>query len=147
SIDNMGNAFYRTGKLEESAAAYKKALELDPSDMDAKFNLEFVREQIEKKKQEQQKQKQDKKDQQAGDEQDKNGDPQKDQADSKEPPSPDEQQNQDESAQQPSRLTDAGMTTEEAEQRLDALTEDLRKFQRKQARDMESLFTYQGNDW
>ena len=45
---NMGNAFFRMNKLEESIVAYKKALELDPSDMDSKFNLEFVREQIKK---------------------------------------------------------------------------------------------------
>ena len=50
---NMGNALFRMNKLEESIVAYKKALELDPSDMDAKFNLEFVREQIKKKKQNQ----------------------------------------------------------------------------------------------
>ena len=46
---NMGNALFKMNKLEESIVAYKKALELDPSDMDAKFNLEFVREQIKKK--------------------------------------------------------------------------------------------------
>ena len=39
------------------------------------------------------------------------------------------------------------MTEEEAEQKLSTLTEDLKKFQRKQALDMKSLFTYQGNDW
>ena len=54
---NMGNALFRMNKLEESIVAYKKALELDPSDMDAKFNLEFVREQIKKKKQNQDEQK------------------------------------------------------------------------------------------
>ena len=36
---------------------------------------------------------------------------------------------------------------EEAEQKLSALTEDLKKFQRKQALDIKSIFTYQGNDW
>ena len=50
---NMGNALFRMNKLEESIAAYKSALELDPSDMDTKFNLEFAREQIKKKKQQQ----------------------------------------------------------------------------------------------
>ena len=49
SVYNTGNVLFRLGKLEESATAYKKALELDPSDMDAKFNLEFVREQMQKK--------------------------------------------------------------------------------------------------
>ncbi len=39
------------------------------------------------------------------------------------------------------------MTKEEAERRLSLLTEDLKQFQRKQALEMKSLFTYQGNDW
>jgi Ca-activated chloride channel family protein len=49
----MGNALFRINKLDESIVAYKKALELNPSDMDAKFNLEFAREQIKKKKEQQ----------------------------------------------------------------------------------------------
>ena len=40
-----------------------------------------------------------------------------------------------------------GMTKEEAEQRLSSLSEDIKKFQQKQALDMKSLFNYQGNDW
>ena len=52
---NMGNTLFRMNKLEESIEAYKKALELDPDDMDSKYNLEFVREQIKKEKQEQNK--------------------------------------------------------------------------------------------
>ena len=143
STYNMGNTLFRMGKLEESVASYKKALELDPSDMDTKYNLEFVREQIEKKKQEQQ-QKQDesgkdKKDQQSGDEKDKN----KEQNEN-------DPQEQNESQDDPSRTAEASpenMTEEEVEQRLSALTEDLKKFQRQQALDMKSLFTYQGNDW
>ena len=46
SAYNMGNALYRMGKLEESIASFKKALELDPSDMDSKFNLEFARKNV-----------------------------------------------------------------------------------------------------
>ena len=49
SIYNMGNTLYQMNKLEESVLAYKKALELDSTDMNAKYNLEFVREQIKNK--------------------------------------------------------------------------------------------------
>ena len=52
---NMGNVLFRMNKHEESISAYKKALELDPADMDAKFNLEFVREQVRNKKKNQSK--------------------------------------------------------------------------------------------
>jgi Ca-activated chloride channel homolog len=45
---NMGNAYYRMGYLEEAIDAYKKALELNPGDMDSKFNLEWTRKQHEK---------------------------------------------------------------------------------------------------
>lgn len=40
---NIGNTLYRLGRLPESILAYKKALEINPNDMDAKYNLEFVR--------------------------------------------------------------------------------------------------------
>jgi len=49
SLYNIGNAMYRQGKLQEAVAYYKKALELDPEDADARHNLEFVREEIKKK--------------------------------------------------------------------------------------------------
>ena len=54
SLYNAGNALFKMGKLKEAEKTYKNVLALDPSDMDAKFNLEFVREQL-KKKEEQEK--------------------------------------------------------------------------------------------
>ena len=45
----------------------------------------------------------------------------------------------------PSRTKE--MSKEEAEHRLSSLSEDIKKFQQKQALDMKSLFNYQGNDW
>jgi len=39
---NTGNCFYRLNKLKESILAYKRALDLNPDDMEAKANLEFV---------------------------------------------------------------------------------------------------------
>jgi len=49
SLYNTGNCLYRQGKLEEALEYYKKALDLDPHDQDAKYNLEFVREEIKKR--------------------------------------------------------------------------------------------------
>jgi Ca-activated chloride channel family protein len=46
---NLGNAAYKQGKLEEAVAHYKQALDLDPEDEDARFNLEFVREEIKRR--------------------------------------------------------------------------------------------------
>jgi Ca-activated chloride channel family protein len=83
SLYNIGNCLYRQGKLEESLEYYKKALDLDPNDQDAKYNLEFVREEIKKrlnqakqreqeqqqKKEQQEKDKQEQEQQQAGNQQ------------------------------------------------------------------------------
>ncbi len=46
SYYNLGNTLYRMGKLPESIQMYKKALELNPDDEDAKYNLEYVRTKI-----------------------------------------------------------------------------------------------------
>ena len=133
---NMGNALFRMNKLEESIVAYKKALELDPSDMDAKFNLEFGREQIKKKKQNQDEPKKNK---------NKENTPSE-----KKKPNPRNHQKQNESKSNLPQETEIAlekMTKEEAEQKLSTLTENLKEFQKKQALEMNSLFTYHGNDW
>ena len=70
SIYNVGNCMYRQGRLEEAVEYYKKALELDPNDQEAKYNLEFVREEIKKRinqaKQRKNQQEQEKKEKQEG---------------------------------------------------------------------------------
>ena len=40
---NLGNALYSQQRMEESIAFYRKALELDPNDDDAKFNYELAK--------------------------------------------------------------------------------------------------------
>jgi tetratricopeptide (TPR) repeat protein len=64
---NIGNAKYRMGKasqdvnqMQEAVACYKRALELDSDDVDAKYNLEFVKKEMEKLKQEKKEQEQQK---------------------------------------------------------------------------------------
>jgi Ca-activated chloride channel homolog len=153
---NMGNALFRMNKLEESILAYKKALELDPNDMDSKFNLEFVREQINNRKQNNQEK--DKEGQNQGSEKNKttndkeenlnkkkeNTPPNKNSSNSKNIPNQKKLEN---NSSQKIETASKEMTRDEAEQRLSTLTEDLKQFQRKQALEMKSLFTYEGNDW
>lgn len=43
---NIGNCRYRQGDLRGSLDYYKKALELNPNDEDAKYNIEFVEKKI-----------------------------------------------------------------------------------------------------
>jgi Ca-activated chloride channel family protein len=67
---NLGNSAFRQGRLEEAVELYKAALEIDPDDDDAKFNLEFVRDEIRRRHEEEQKrqeeQQQQQQDQQQG---------------------------------------------------------------------------------
>lgn len=63
ALYDLGNAVYRQGQLEEAVKAYEAALAIDPDDEDARYNLEFVREEIrrrleEAKQREQQQQQQ-----------------------------------------------------------------------------------------
>ena len=72
ALYNKGNVQYRLGNFEGAIDSYKKALELDPNDKDAKYNLEFLQKQkkkIDKKDQQQKKQDQKKKDEQKQDQQ------------------------------------------------------------------------------
>ncbi len=53
---NLGNVLYRQQKLQEALEAYKEALRHDPSDIDAKHNLERVLQQLQQQQQQQQQQ-------------------------------------------------------------------------------------------
>lgn len=58
ALYNLGNSAYRQGKLGEAIDFYMASLEANSDDLDAKFNLEFTREEL-KKQQQQQNQDQD----------------------------------------------------------------------------------------
>lgn len=64
ALYNLGNSAYRQGRLQEAVELYKAALEVDPDDEDAKFNLEFVRDEIRRRHEEAQKRQQEQQDQQ-----------------------------------------------------------------------------------
>lgn len=174
SLYNSGNALSRMGKLEEAAAAYKKSLELDSKDLDAKFNLEFVREQIKKQKQQQDKQNQNSDKQQKQDRQDQSKQQEKsegqDQQQSKDSDQNKQQQetknnkdnnqsrkdrqdakqdkpkpSDDKNAQSPMK---AEMSKEEADQWLRSLVENPKKFTQKQIQEqLKQANEPVGNDW
>lgn len=47
---NLGNAYYRNGDIAKAIISYERALRLDPTNSDAKANLEFVNSKIVDKK-------------------------------------------------------------------------------------------------
>lgn len=167
SLYNTGNALYRMGKLEEAASAYKKALELNPNDMDSKFNLEFTREQINKKnnKSDQSKQNQDKQNQKSNnsDQNQQPNDPGQDH-DSRGQGKEDQPNNDQEqpgtgkretkplgdkiNPSQSAKSGHAEMNKDEAEQWLRSLEENPKKFAQRQIQDkFKKEIKPVGNDW
>jgi Ca-activated chloride channel homolog len=155
SIYNTGNTMVKLGKLEEAESAYKKVLSLDPDDMDAKYNLEYVRQQLEKKEEQEsgkdpQKAENEPSENEKGEnqEQDSEGDQQGENQppDNAEPESNDPQNRNEENSNLDEDPTiDTEITKEKAEQMLEGLTEDLKNISRMQAGKTKSA--YQGNDW
>jgi tetratricopeptide (TPR) repeat protein len=111
---NIGNALYRQNKLPESIQAYQEALKLNPDDLDAKYNLEFVRNKLKQNSQPQQQNPQNQQNQKDQKQQD-----QKKQDDSKKQ---DQKKQQEQQQQQPEEKKKE-MSKEQAEQILKALNE------------------------
>lgn len=75
ALYSLGNCAFRQGKLEDAVELYKGALDLDPDDEDAKFNLEFVRNEIRRRHEENQERQEKQQGQQGGEQQqDQQGD-------------------------------------------------------------------------
>jgi len=137
SLYNIGNALYRQGKLEEAIEYYKKALELDPDDQDAKYNLEFVREEIKRRlnqakerEQQQEEEKQSCEQEQEGEQEQQsegNQDQQQEEQQSQQQTQPQEmkQEEQESGGAKPAQAKP--MTPEEAERWLQSLKEGKKK--------------------
>ena len=151
SLYNSGNALFKMGKLKEAEKTYKKVLTLDPSDMDAKFNLEFVREQL-KKKEEQEKnsdkndssnQNNDKSEQQKS----KNEKIDEKQESKQNETSPSDNEPQQNEQSETAKTSPQELSQEEAEQLLGNLSEDLKKFSQMQAGKIKPAQPYKNNLW
>ena len=78
ALYNLGNTAYRQGRLLEAIDGYVRALDLNPDDEDAKFNLEFVREEVRRRQEEaQQRPQNQQQDQQPEDQQGEGGEDQR----------------------------------------------------------------------
>ena len=84
ALYNLGNMFRDQQKMAESLAMYRKAIELDPMDEDAKINYELLKQVIEQQQTEEQEQQQDQNSKQKKDDDGQNQASQDQQQDNKE---------------------------------------------------------------
>mgnify|MGYP006293651633 CR=1 FL=1 len=136
SLHNLGNSQLMQQKIDESIESYKKALRLNPDDLDTKYNLAYA--QMLKNQQEQQQQQQQNQNQQNKDQQD-----QQDQQNQQNQQNQQDQQNQDQQAQnqqqqnrnqqqkQQQQQQQNKISKQDAEQLLQALQNDERDIQKK----------------
>jgi Ca-activated chloride channel homolog len=140
---NRGNTFFQMGKYQEAIESYKNTLELDPGDKEAKHNLELALKKLREDPQEQQKDSKKKDQQQKQDKQDQKQQGAPDQQKQQQPSQPKDQQNQpqnanpkpepDQKRQQAGQQQKPGMDPKEALRILDALNQQEKQEQRKQA--------------
>jgi len=139
---NRGNTFFQMGKYQEAVEAYKKTLELDPSDKEAKYNLELALKKLQENPQDQQKdskkkdqqQKQDKQDSKSGSsEQQKQQQPSQSKNQQSQPQPANSKPGQEQRQDQPGQQQKPGMDPKEALRILDALNQQEKQEQRKQA--------------
>mgnify|MGYP001166581522 CR=1 FL=1 len=133
---NLGNISYKNNKMDEALQFYKKALELNPDDDEARFNYEFIK--YQKKPEEEKdedKKDEDKKDEDKKDE-DKKDEDKKDE-DKKDEDKKDDEKNNEESdnnkrPQQQPQDEKKSQDLKKAESILNALKNDEKVMQKKQ---------------
>jgi hypothetical protein len=135
---NIGNSFFKQDKLQESIEAYKKALDINPNDRDAKYNLELARaklkessekqqqqpQQNSQQQQQQQGQQEEQQNQEGQENQEQDGEQQQAQAEQEQQQQQSGEENQDQNQQQQGESLEESqdkMTKEDAERILDAL--------------------------
>jgi tetratricopeptide (TPR) repeat protein len=136
AVFNRGNAQMMKGEMKDAIGSYIQALRLDPSDADAKRNLELALRLMKQQQQQQQQQKQ--QDQQQNDQKE----PQKIQ------PSPSQDQNKNQrDDQKPPPKRPGQMSEEEARQILEALRENDKEGLRKHAQAVSPRTRNPEEDW
>lgn len=125
---NQGVAWQNMQKLKECISAYKESLRLDPTNQDARQNLQQALKQMEQQQQQQQK--------------NKNEEQKKDSKQQEQPQQPDQQNKQKEPRQQPSKIS-----RQEAENRLKALLQQEKALQDKLNRQHQASPVKPDKDW
>lgn len=149
---NLGNTLYQSGKLEESIGAYKQALRLNPTDEDARHNLELARkkkkeeEKKDQKNKDQKKDKQDEQQKQDQQSQDQKNQDQKDKQQEQQQQQPQQDQQQQQQQPQPQAAQQNKIPKDQAERILEALKNSEKEIQ-KQIRKREGVRIKTEKDW
>lgn len=138
---NLGNAFFKKDKFDESIAAYKRALALDPKNDRAKWNLEIAlkkkREDDQKKDKDKDKDKDKKDDQKQDDQQDKKKDESKKddkKNDKKDEPKKDDKKDEPPKDEQKDKAENQPASENEIGQVLDSLEKSPKELEKQRAR-------------
>ena len=135
---NLGNTFYQNQKTEEALAFYRKALELDPTDKEAKYNYEFLKYQQEppEDQQEQDQSNKEQENQEQEKEQEKKDQDQKNKEqedkNQEQEENEEQQENQEQQQQQEAFEEEKSQDLKQAESILDALKQDEKIMQKRQ---------------
>lgn len=146
---NTGNALFGAEKFDEAVGAYKKTLEINPNDRDAKYNLELALKKLEEQKKNQQNQKQNQKQKDKNEKKDKgsssDSDSTKQKQNQSQPQNQDQQKSPDQKEQQKMARPKQQMTKQEAERILAALkNEEMKAKRQKKA---QTIPLVGGRDW
>ncbi len=147
---NLGNTHYKMGDYLKAIASYEEALKLNPTDTDAKFNLELARKMLKehaKPDQQNQQNQQNKQNQQQQKQQNQQDQNKQDSTQNQQnQPDSAQQKQQQQQQQQAQQRKDQKMSKEDAERILNALRDDERDVQKKIHRDVNAA-DYTGKDW
>jgi Ca-activated chloride channel homolog len=127
SLYNMGNSLLMANKVKECIDAYKGSLKLNPDNMEAKYNLAYAQDLLQKQQQQQKQQKdQDKNNQDKNKDKQQQNKDQKDNQDKK-----DQNRDNKDQQQQQQQQQDQGISKEDAQRVLNALANDEKNVQEK----------------
>ena len=126
---NLGNMFRDQQRMEESLALYRKAIELDPTDEDAKVNYELLKQVLQQQEQQQQQNKQNQEQDQEKQDQQKQNQDNQEKGEDQQKQQEDQQQSQAKKDETQAQKTDKQM---QAEAILNALKDQEKINQKRQ---------------
>ena len=123
---NLGNTYVNLQQLDKALESYKKAIDLNPDDLDAKYNYEFIRKNMQQNQQQNQQQNKNQEQQQNQDQDNQNG-----QQKNEEQQKQDEQKFEQQEQKKQDSQEDDQIDKNTAEQILEALRQKEKENQKK----------------